>query len=173
MYRAANFRVWILLSLSEGRVGMILRNEVNASLRDCVRCRSRMLAITRCVCRSSNERAGLLLASLPPLPALPPPPSPLFLFLSGPGLSAASSSSSSVLLRTVRLFLAPLRGSWRSVSSSLLPALSIGEESSSRIVFLEMLSVSRWTVTTLDPNPLMWLQRQQTRQVQECDPRWV
>lgn len=139
MYRAASFSVWILLSLSDGRVGIILRNDVKASLSDCVRCRSRMLAITRCVCRSSKERAGLLLASLPQLPALPPPLPPssqLFLHFFFPvlGLSTSPSSSSSLLLRAVRLFLAPLRGSWRSVSSSLFPALSIGEELSSRIV---------------------------------------
>ncbi|TNN62329.1 hypothetical protein EYF80_027446 [Liparis tanakae] len=115
MYRPASFSVWILLSLSEGRVGMILRKDVNASLRDCVRCRSRMLAITRCVCRSSKESSGLLLASLSPLPALPPPLSQLFLHIFFPGLglsmSPSSSSSSSARLRVARRFLAPLRGS--------------------------------------------------------------
>ncbi|KAG7239840.1 hypothetical protein INR49_030553 [Caranx melampygus] len=40
--------------LSEGSVGIILRNEAKASFRDCVRCRSRMLAITRWACGSSR-----------------------------------------------------------------------------------------------------------------------
>ncbi|KAK5883773.1 hypothetical protein CesoFtcFv8_020068 [Champsocephalus esox] len=101
-----------------------------------------MLATTRCVCRSSKEGSGLLLllASLSPLPALPPPPSQLFLHFFFPvsmlGLSKSPSSStlSSARLRVARRFLAPLLGSSRSVSSSLFPALSIGEESSSRIV---------------------------------------
>lgn len=37
---------------------MIFRNEANASFRDCVRWRSRTLAITRCVCRSSKGCPG-------------------------------------------------------------------------------------------------------------------
>lgn len=156
MYRAASLSVWILLSLSEGRVGIIFRSDVNASLRDCVRCLSRMLAMTRCVWRSSKERAGLLLASLPPLPALPPPLSQLFLnfflfFIAGLGLCASPSSSSvSAPLLAARRFLAPLRGSWRSVSSSLLPALSIGEESSSRIVASRDLSSVKRTLIIPD-----------------------
>ena len=48
MYLAANLRVWILESLSDGRVGMILRNAAKASLRLWVRWRSRTLAKTRC-----------------------------------------------------------------------------------------------------------------------------
>lgn len=47
MYLAANFNVWIFDSLSDGRVGMILRKAENASFRLCVRCRSRTLAKTR------------------------------------------------------------------------------------------------------------------------------
>lgn len=47
MYLAANFRVWILDNLSDGKVGMILRNDAKASLRLCVRCLSRTLARTR------------------------------------------------------------------------------------------------------------------------------
>lgn len=37
---------------------MIFRSEAKASFRDCVRWRSRTLAITRCVCRSSNGCPG-------------------------------------------------------------------------------------------------------------------
>lgn len=37
--------VWILLSLSEGKVGTILRNFSKASFNDSVRCRSRTLAM--------------------------------------------------------------------------------------------------------------------------------
>lgn len=37
---------------------MIFRSEAKASFRDCVRCRSRTLAITRCVWRSSNGCPG-------------------------------------------------------------------------------------------------------------------
>lgn len=37
---------------------MIFRREAKASFRDCVRCRSRTLAITRCVWRSSNGCPG-------------------------------------------------------------------------------------------------------------------
>lgn len=48
MYLAANFNVWIFDNLSEGRVGMILRRDENASFKLCVRCRSRTLANTRC-----------------------------------------------------------------------------------------------------------------------------
>lgn len=54
MYREASLRVWILLSLSDGSVGMILRNEAKASFRDCVRWRSRMLAMVRWLCGSSR-----------------------------------------------------------------------------------------------------------------------
>lgn len=39
-------------------MGMIFRSEAKASFRDCVRWRSRTLAITRCVCRSSNGCPG-------------------------------------------------------------------------------------------------------------------
>ena len=58
IYREASFRVCILLSLSDGRVGMILRRFVKASLRDCVRWRSRTFAITRWFCRSSKLCGG-------------------------------------------------------------------------------------------------------------------
>lgn len=54
MYREANLRVWNLLSLSDGRVGIILRNEAKASFRDCVRWRSRILAMVRWLCGSSR-----------------------------------------------------------------------------------------------------------------------
>ena len=43
----ASRSVCILLSLSLGSVGMILRSEANASFKLCVRCRSRTFAITR------------------------------------------------------------------------------------------------------------------------------
>lgn len=61
MYLVANFNVWIFDSLSEGRVGIILRREANASLRLCVRCRSRTLAITRWLCISSGVCGDRLL----------------------------------------------------------------------------------------------------------------
>jgi hypothetical protein len=48
MYRDASLSVCIFESLSEGRVGIIFRRDEKASLRDWVRCRSRMLAVIRC-----------------------------------------------------------------------------------------------------------------------------
>lgn len=47
MYLEANLRVWILLGLSEGRVGMIFRRQEKASFRDWFRCRSRKVAMRR------------------------------------------------------------------------------------------------------------------------------
>lgn len=56
MYREASLRVWILLSLSDGSVGIILRKEAKASFRDCVRWRSRILAMVRWLCGSSRAQ---------------------------------------------------------------------------------------------------------------------
>lgn len=68
MYLAANLRVWILDSLSDGNVGMILRRAENASLRLWVRWRSRTLAKTRCDWTSWCCRwlSGMGEALLPP-----------------------------------------------------------------------------------------------------------
>ncbi len=104
MYLEASFSVCILLSLSEGKVGMILRKAENASLSDCVLCRSRTLAITRCVCSSSKDW-GLLLLLLDFFPLFPrvelSKSSPFFLLdrLFLPHLFGGLSGSASLLLR--------------------------------------------------------------------------
>lgn len=61
MYLAANLRVWIFDSLSEGRVGMIFLSAAKASLRFCVLCLSRTLANTLCVWTSWCWSNGQLL----------------------------------------------------------------------------------------------------------------
>lgn len=104
MYLAASFSVCILLSLSDGKVGMILRKAANASLSDCVLCRSRTFAITRCVCSSSKDW-GLLLLLLDFFPLFPrvelSESSPFFLLdrLFLPLLFGGLSGSPSLLLR--------------------------------------------------------------------------
>lgn len=102
MYRAASFSVCILLSLSEGNVGMILRKAANASFRDCVLCRSRTFAMTRCDWRSSKDWGLLLLDFLPLFPGVGlSESSPFFLLglLFLPHLFGCRSSSPSLLLR--------------------------------------------------------------------------
>lgn len=102
MYLAASFKVCILLSLSEGKVGIIFRKDEKASLSDCVLCRSRTFAMTRCVCRSSKECGLLLLDFFPLFPGVGlSESSPFFLLdvLFLPHLFGCLSSSPSLLLR--------------------------------------------------------------------------
>lgn len=108
MYLAASFKVCILLSLSEGSVGIIFRRAANASFRDWVLCRSRTLAITRCDWSSSKDW-GLLLPDFFPL-------------FPGVGLS----ESSPLFLLVLRFLPPPLFGCL-SGSPSLLLRLSTGE----------------------------------------------
>lgn len=63
MYLVASFSVWILLSLSDGSVGMILRSCEKASLSDCVRWRSRTFAKTRWLSKSSVLAAAAAAAA--------------------------------------------------------------------------------------------------------------
>ncbi len=67
MYLEASLSVWILLSLSEGSVGMILRKDAKASFSDWVRCLSLTFARTRWFCSSSNDWVLLGLGFLPRL----------------------------------------------------------------------------------------------------------
>lgn len=102
MYLAASLRVCILLSLSEGKVGIIFRKAANASLRDWVLCRSRMLAMTRCDWSSSKDWGLLLLDFFSLFPGVGLSESSQF-FLLGllflPHLFGCLSSSPSLLLR--------------------------------------------------------------------------
>lgn len=109
MYLDANFSVCILLSLSDGSVGMILRKDAKASFRDWVRCLSRTLARTRWFCSSSYDWLLLGLAFLPRL--------------TGPGLLPLLSSLDFLLCL---LFFAK-RFCCLSSSSSLVTRLSTGE----------------------------------------------
>ena len=102
MYLAASFRVCILLSLSEGKVGIIFRRAANASFRDCVLWRSRTLAMTRCDWSSSKDWGLLLLDFFPLFPGVGlSESSPFFLLglLFLPHLFGCLSSSPSLLLR--------------------------------------------------------------------------
>ena len=109
MYLEASFSVCILLSLSDGSVGMILRKDAKASFRDWVRCLSRTLARTRWFCSSSYDWVLLGLGFLPRF--------------CGPGLLPLLSSLDFLLLP---LFLAK-RFCCLSSSSSLVTRLSTGE----------------------------------------------
>lgn len=102
MYLAASFRVCILLSLSEGKVGIIFRRAAKASFRDWVLCRSRTLAMTRCNWSSSKDWGLQLLDFFPLFPGVGlSESSPFFLLglLFLPHLFGCLSSSPSLLLR--------------------------------------------------------------------------
>ncbi|TNN33187.1 hypothetical protein EYF80_056648 [Liparis tanakae] len=140
-------RKTFITPLSEGSVGMILRSEEKASLSDCVRWRSRTLAMTRCECRSSKGWSsrgpsgvgasdttavhGLFLPFLgpdgsrppPPPGGLPPPPPPPVLLSSAwPRTSFLLGNGERLRFAAWEVFLAP-----RSSSSSLAPRPPSGE----------------------------------------------
>lgn len=102
MYMAASFRVCILLSLSEGKVGIIFRRAAKASFREWVLCRSGTLAMTRCNWSSSKDWGLQLLDFFPLFPGVGlSESSPFFLLglLFLPHFFGCLSNSPSLLLR--------------------------------------------------------------------------